>query len=156
MKKHFLSSLLLIGLLFSCSSDDSSSVEQENDNSEVQDEEVEMEVEDDADSEMEDEEEEETETEDDSEMDDDGAEDAVITYVANVEPILAANCVNCHGETRQNAGVRVDTYDFASENINAIIDAINGVTSIMPRSGPLPDDEISTIEQWLEEGLKDE
>lgn len=155
MKKHFLSSLLLIGLLFSCSSDDSSSVEQENDNSEVQDEEVEMEVEDDADSEMEDEEEE-TETEDDSEMDDDGAEDAVITYVANVEPILAANCVNCHGETRQNAGVRVDTYDFASENINAIIDAINGVTSIMPRSGPLPDDEISTIEQWLEEGLKDE
>lgn len=155
MKKHFLSSLLLIGLLFSCSSDDSSSVEQENDNSEVQDEEVEMEVEDDADSEMEDEEEE-TETEDDSEMDDDGAEDAVITYVANVEPILAANCINCHGESRQNAGVRVDTYDFASENINSIIDAIKGVTSIMPPSGPLADTDISTIEQWLEDGLVNE
>jgi hypothetical protein len=87
-------------------------------------------------------------------------------FERKVRPLLAARCFECHGEKKQESGLRLDTRAtlMAGSDSGAVIDvaapakspllaAINydGDTQ-MPPDGKLPDGEIAVLRQWVEMG----
>ena len=91
-------------------------------------------------------------------------------YVKHIHPILDANCVVCHGESKVKGGLRVDTYEqlMRGGKDGAVIVAGNPGNSMllqrvtlpvshkqfMPAEGkpPLKPEEIAWIRAWIEQG----
>lgn len=102
---------------------------------------------------------------------------AVIDFERDIGPLLVANCLTCHGPTRQKSGFRLDSRDAAVRG--GSISAGSGDSAIvpgdpsnsrllwmlraekddfardiypMPPDGPLNPAEITRIERWIAEG----
>lgn len=67
------------------------------------------------------------------------------TYEASIKTIIDANCLDCHSEYNDYAGVKtdVDNGSFEKEVISQ---------RTMPRGGDLSASELSKIKCWLEQG----
>ncbi|QDU38923.1 Planctomycete cytochrome C [Maioricimonas rarisocia] len=100
-----------------------------------------------------------------------GAEDRTIDYVRDVKPILRAHCYECHGGSRVQAGLRLDTAEFAIDGgdtgaglvvgdsaASRIVQAIEGASdeiSQMPlEKPPLSPEQIATIRLWIDQGAR--
>ena len=82
-------------------------------------------------------------------------EEVLITYV-DVEPIFAANCVECHGDVGFQGGFMINSFERASGNAGRIIARMSSeVNPMPPRSagGQLDQELIDTVAQWIEDGL---
>jgi hypothetical protein len=87
-------------------------------------------------------------------------------FEQKVRPLLATRCFECHGEKKQESGLRLDTratlmagsdsgpvIDVAALAKSPLLAAIGyeGDTQ-MPPEGKLPDAEIAVLRQWVEMG----
>ena len=84
----------------------------------------------------------------------DNTPDSGVTY-ADVEPILAANCTNCHGVTPSNgAPTSFASYADASSRIAGIMRrGVDGDPGPMPPSGlTLTDDDVEILLDWQAAG----
>ncbi|MFN0197505.1 MAG: PSD1 and planctomycete cytochrome C domain-containing protein [Planctomycetaceae bacterium] len=83
----------------------------------------------------------------------------------SIRPLLSEKCFKCHGPSKQNGKLRLDSRTSilrGGENGSAIvpgkpdesllIDAINFKSLEMPPSGKLSDDEITALTQWVRDG----
>lgn len=91
-----------------------------------------------------------------------------VDFGRDVQPILKANCVGCHGPTQQNNGLRLDRRrDAMRGGTLPIITPGSGETSRlflrltgpavgtqMPPTGPLSADQIGTIKAWIDQGAE--
>ncbi len=91
-----------------------------------------------------------------------------IDFRRDVQPILRGRCVGCHGPDQQWSGLRLDRRADAmrggsqtdigpgnaegSRLYQKLIGTRFGVQ--MPPAGPLPETEIETIKQWIDEGAE--
>jgi len=91
-------------------------------------------------------------------------------YAKQINPILDANCVSCHGEAKSQGGLRMDSYSLLMKGgkDGAVIVAGNPQQSIllqrvtlppghkdfMPAEGkpPLTPDQIAWITAWIQQG----
>lgn len=80
-------------------------------------------------------------------------------YVANVQPILQANCYSCHGNGQANGGVTLDNY----AGVKAVADngKLIGVITHAPGFPPMPkggaklsDCNINKIRSWINRGAQ--
>ncbi|MBG9375627.1 hypothetical protein I5907_05240 [Panacibacter sp. DH6] len=84
---------------------------------------------------------------------------AVFTYSAAIAPIMTTNCVACHSATLQNGGVNLSTYEGvkSAANSGALIGTVTHAAgfSPMPQGGnKLSDCNIAQIQQWIDDGMK--
>jgi ankyrin repeat protein/mono/diheme cytochrome c family protein len=92
---------------------------------------------------------------------------ATVDYDKDVKPILAQNCYSCHGNTAQQAGLRLDQRQPAlrggdygpviipgksaeSKLIKRLVDGDGGLQ--MPPSGALSPEEIGILRAWIDQG----
>jgi mono/diheme cytochrome c family protein len=93
---------------------------------------------------------------------------APVDYTRDVKPVLTKYCVQCHGPTKQKAGLRVDTAAALRTGGNTgpalvagkaadslLLHALTGSNDValMPPQAPKPTvAEIATIRAWIEQG----
>lgn len=84
-----------------------------------------------------------------------------VTYGQNVKPILDANCIECHNATNQDLSLQ--SFPFSSKttsNQSIIVQDILSMLDANPAKMPpgnrpkLPQDDITTIQDWLNGGLQ--
>ena len=79
-----------------------------------------------------------------------------MTYAANVQPLLVANCSPCHFPPKGNKKP-LDTYEAVSKNIDDMISRVSrnpGDKGFMPFKHPkLSDSTINVLVQWKTDGL---
>ncbi|MEZ6038965.1 MAG: PSD1 and planctomycete cytochrome C domain-containing protein [Planctomycetaceae bacterium] len=86
-------------------------------------------------------------------------------FETQIRPILATQCVKCHGEAKQEGGLRLDTRDWVlkgGESGPAIIpshadqsllmEAVRYESFEMPPNGPLRDKQIRQLQRWIDMG----
>jgi len=91
-------------------------------------------------------------------------------YAVRVEPLLKDRCIGCHGESRQKAGLRLDSFaevmlgsrhgavvrpgDARHSELFTRISLPPSDDKAMPPSGktPLTDDEVTVIRLWIANG----
>jgi uncharacterized membrane protein len=91
-------------------------------------------------------------------------------YAQQINPILDANCVSCHGESKTSGGLRMDSYDLLMKGgkDGPVISAGSPANSLllmritlpathkqfMPSGGrpPLSDENIAWIKAWIQQG----
>ncbi|HEY2894929.1 MAG TPA: c-type cytochrome domain-containing protein, partial [Pirellulales bacterium] len=87
-------------------------------------------------------------------------------FEKKVRPLLAARCHECHGPTKQKAGLRLDSRDAVLKGGDTgpaivpgepeqslLVDAIRyGETYQMPPKSQLPADEIEVLVNWVRLG----
>ena len=105
-----------------------------------------------------------------------GTEVAVVDdpdFKTHILPILQNNCVKCHGEEKQKDDLRLDTYEWVLKGgeHGAVVVAEDLIESSLfqritlpaddddimpPKDGPLSDNEIALIKNWIANGAKAE
>src|SRR6478736_3262621 len=89
-----------------------------------------------------------------------------VDFERDVRPVLAERCVGCHGPTQQMAGYRLDRRSAAlggvirsnivpgSSESSRMYRRITGSQfgPQMPPTGPLAQDQIDILKQWIDEG----
>ena len=100
-----------------------------------------------------------------------GAEEAKpITYDDHVSAILKKNCLQCHGESKQEAGLNLASYASvvqggsggavvvagrsAASRMLAVISAEDPDERMPPDNDPLPADQVAMIKTWIDTGLR--
>ena len=86
-------------------------------------------------------------------------------FEAKVRPLLIDNCVRCHGDEKQEGGLRLDSQeaftkggesgsviDTTSLDKSLFLSAIHYRDLEMPPSGKLSDEKIQILEKWVSEG----
>jgi len=90
-----------------------------------------------------------------------------------IGPIMKESCVECHGEKRMKARIRVDTFDMAvkggrrpgvvwghpeASRIYRVITRPHGTEGAMPpgKRDPLTEDQIAKIKDWIMTGPTEE
>ncbi len=86
-------------------------------------------------------------------------------FESKVRPLLIDSCVRCHGDEKQEGGLRLDSeaafarggesgaiVDKASLEDSLILSAIHYKDLEMPPSGKLPNEKIEVLEQWVKDG----
>ncbi len=86
-------------------------------------------------------------------------------FESKVRPLLIDNCVRCHGEEKQEGGLRLDSQAAFSKGgeSGAVVDSVALVDSLilsaihykdleMPPSGKLSEEKIQVLEQWVQDG----
>ena len=73
-----------------------------------------------------------------------------VSFRAQILPMLTANCVSCHGPTKQSLGVRVDTYEYVSNSLDSVTEMLVG--GGMPPTGPLSDTDQQLFQDWVDQG----
>jgi hypothetical protein len=84
-----------------------------------------------------------------------GTTTSALTYVKDVQPILAADCVRCHGPSRREEGVDVSTYANVMRYVSP--GNPNSLLVLVTRSGGIMYSEFSgnrstksaTIRNWI-------
>ncbi|AWH84163.1 hypothetical protein HYN59_03115 [Flavobacterium album] len=81
-----------------------------------------------------------------------------VTYQQYIQPIIAANCLSCHGSGGVSEFRPLGTYNElkdAVQNTNLLqrIQRQNGEPGVMPQTGRMPQDKINLILQWNADGL---
>lgn len=83
-------------------------------------------------------------------------EPTLITYTDDIEPIMRAACVTCHGSPPTNgAPFPLINFTQVSQTANGIFNRMSlssGAPGAMPPSGRLPQSTIDLVEQWIEDG----
>jgi hypothetical protein len=85
------------------------------------------------------------------------------TWTEDVQPIVRANCIRCHGEPRiQNApsGFRLDRYEDTGAGDNVILGAASKASRMavrtgagtMPKTYELTDRQKTIIQRWADNG----
>ena len=96
----------------------------------------------------------------------DNAADASLEHFEqHIRPLLIAKCVKCHGDQRQEAGLRLDSREAmirggdsgsvmvpAESDESLVIEAIKYESFEMPPGGPLSEQEIRHFEHWIDAG----
>jgi len=96
------------------------------------------------------------------------ADEGPVDYVRDVKPILHERCYSCHGTLKQEAGLRLDTADFAIKggdsgpavvakdiSTSHLMDRISATDDSLrmpPEGKPLTANQISIISRWIEAG----
>lgn len=79
-----------------------------------------------------------------------------LTYTANVQPLMVANCSPCHFPPKGNKKA-FDTYIGVKGNIDSLLERVNrnpGDRGFMPFKHPkLADSTINVLVQWKKDGL---
>ena len=94
--------------------------------------------------------------------DDDKKPVAEVSFKTDVMPILATNCVNCHGGKKKKGGVDLESYAGVMKTIQAgkpdqskLCKALVGKgAKQMPPKSSLDDKEIELIRAWVAAGAK--
>ncbi len=86
-------------------------------------------------------------------------------FESKVRPLLLDHCIRCHGDEKQEGGLRLDSHEAFAKGgesgqvINAesiaeslILSAIHYKDLEMPPSGKLSDEKIQVLEEWIENG----
>lgn len=97
-----------------------------------------------------------------------GPPQEAIDYLRDIRPVLHQRCVSCHGPIRQEAGLRLDTGDFARSGGDSgpavvpgksaeslLVEAITGEADswrMPPEGEPLTPEQISAIRKWIDRG----
>lgn len=90
---------------------------------------------------------------------------APVDFAKDVQPILTASCVNCHGPNKAKSGVRVDSLDALTKSgvvtagssaKSTLFRCLNGAdgTAKMPPKGQLTQAQMATIKDWIDQGAK--
>jgi mono/diheme cytochrome c family protein len=87
-------------------------------------------------------------------------------FESNVRPVLIEHCVRCHGEEKQEGGLRLDSQiglkrggdsgpvvDSGSPDESLLLSAIHYQGLEMPPSGKLSERKIDSIEKWVRSGM---
>ena len=98
------------------------------------------------------------------------AEAPAVDFERDIKPILAAHCYACHGDKKQESGLRLDSASRLNAGGNSgpavvagksgeslLVQAITGAEDVskMPPKGPeLSGDAIALIRRWVDEGAK--
>lgn len=93
-----------------------------------------------------------------------------VDYSRDIKPLLAKNCVSCHGVTKQSASLRLDTHTLivkgghsgaaivlGKSSESRLIQAVTGSKKDvvkMPLKGSLSSAEIDLLRRWVDEGAK--
>ena len=79
------------------------------------------------------------------------------TYLANIKPIVQANCLSCHSQSGTGQYPNMETYsEFREACANGdVICRIEGTScgEIMPQGGSLPQSSINLIKLWKAQGF---
>lgn len=82
---------------------------------------------------------------------------APVTYEANVQKLVVANCSPCHIPASGGNKLALDTYEGVSKNIDDIINRIEKNPTdrgFMPfKHAKLSDSTINVFKQWKADGL---
>ena len=87
-------------------------------------------------------------------------------FEAKVRPLLEAHCINCHGPTKQKAGLRLDSREALMRGGDSgpavepgrpegsrLIDAVNHSADLqMPPKGKLKGVEVEVLAKWVRDG----
>lgn len=80
----------------------------------------------------------------------------IVTYAANVKPIVDENCISCHSQGGPAAFRPLTEYNQVREYIDIIINRIekqNGDPQKMPVGGTLSSSQIDIFIQWKADGF---
>lgn len=94
-----------------------------------------------------------------------------IDYAKDIEPILAQNCIKCHGPDKQKSGLRLDSREAAlkggDEGVaivpgksaeSLLIKLVAGVDpdNVMPppKAEPLSKEQVAILRAWIDQGVK--
>lgn len=69
------------------------------------------------------------------------------TYTSNISSILSTYCTACHKASSSAGGISLDTYANAVANASTLKTAVDN--GIMPPSGALSADLVTTIDNWI-------
>jgi mono/diheme cytochrome c family protein len=91
-----------------------------------------------------------------------------VDYLRDVKPILAQNCVKCHGPDRRRNGLRLDTAaaarkggdsgpavtpgDSAKSRLILMVTAADGVKPMPPSGTPLDAAQVAILKAWIDAG----
>ncbi|PRX57914.1 hypothetical protein [Flagellimonas meridianipacifica] len=89
-------------------------------------------------------------------VNDDEIVDAV-TFTADIQPIIANNCLGCHSSPPRNgAPFALVTFQQVSSRNGGVLRTVSlqtGQPGAMPPAGRIPQASIDLINQWIEDGL---
>ena len=74
------------------------------------------------------------------------------TYAGSVKAILDDRCVNCHGGNLAESGIRLHTWEAASNSARRALFAIR--SGQMPPGGRVPAEEVQALADWIEGGRR--
>lgn len=84
---------------------------------------------------------------------------------AQVQPILSAKCIGCHGAANPKAGVNLTTFAGVSKIVKAgdpkeselvqVMHGGEGHKRMPPMGEPVPDAQIKIVEDWIQAGAKE-
>lgn len=94
-----------------------------------------------------------------------------VDYMKEIKPILSTACYQCHSETQQKHGLRLDTAASAikggqsgpaivpgKSEESLLIKAVQGVAKDLPRmpfkKSPLDEEKVALLKRWIDEGAK--
>jgi hypothetical protein len=81
-----------------------------------------------------------------------------VTYEANIQELVTANCSPCHIPAKGGNKLALDNADAVTKNIDAVINRIElnpGERGFMPfKRAKLSDSTIAVFKQWKKDGLK--
>ena len=93
----------------------------------------------------------------DNESTDNESIDDAITFSADIQPIIARNCLGCHSSPPRNgAPFSLVSFQQVSSRSAAVLRTVSlqtGQPNAMPPSGRIPQASIDLIDQWIEDGL---
>jgi uncharacterized membrane protein len=87
-----------------------------------------------------------------------GCDTTNMTYSADIEPIIKANCYSCHADGNSEGGISLDSYEKLKQPagngiLTGVITHANGFPS-MPEGGPqLSECDINKIKAWIANGI---
>jgi hypothetical protein len=82
-----------------------------------------------------------------------------VSYSKTIEPILMNNCYECHASSIATAGIILDSYDELILRVNSgrfpgAVNHRDGFTPMPKDRDQLPDCDLAKINNWLNEGAK--
>ncbi len=89
-----------------------------------------------------------------------------VDFATDVQPILRANCIECHGPDKQRAGMRIDRRSSVLKAFSRRVVPGNSANSMiyhrligefgqpMPPDGSLKPDQIAIIKSWIDQGAE--
>lgn len=91
--------------------------------------------------------------------------DQVRDFENHVRPLLVSRCLECHGESKQEGGLRLDrreaileggdsgpAIDLQEPAASLLLEAVHYESFEMPPDAPLAESEIASLEAWVAEG----
>lgn len=91
-----------------------------------------------------------------------------VSFIGQVIPIFNSYCIQCHNESHPKLNLKSSVAysqlletGFSAPYVDTLVPGNSNIylhltaqLPVMPPSGPLPSQEVSTIFQWIQEGAK--